>query len=62
MKFSKEIVEQFVSWIDIGDIEQFIETSSNLFQEEETNENFNIGSLATGVVIATTPNIEYAIY
>ena len=50
MKFSKEIVEQF------------IETSSNLFQEEETNENFNIGSLATGVVIATTPNIEYAIY
>lgn len=62
MKFSKEIVEQFVSWIDIGDIEQFIETSSNLFQEEETNENFNIGSLATGVVIATTPNIKYAIY
>lgn len=62
MKFSKEIVEQFVSWIDIGDIKSFIETSSNLLQEEETNENFNIGSSVTGVVIASMPNLEYVIY
>ncbi len=64
MKFPKEIIQQFVSYIDLDDVKSFALLHPELVEVENTKEQekiFTIGSFVTGIMIKQTPNLKFVI-
>ena len=64
MRFSKEIIQQFVSYIDLDDVKSFALLHPELVEVENAKEHkkiFTIGSFVTGIIIRQTQNLKFVI-